>query len=390
VERALLGGGKEVVCERELWSCLTCGTCDARCPSKVDYTAFVRRSRAIARGMGETGVCTHTEKLAAILELQRMPGYSKSGGWLGRGVATARRSDTYYFAGCLPYLDVIFRDIGFGGNEIGRSAVAVLNRLGIVPAVSEGEVCCGHDAYWTGEVEGVHDLAKRNLAAIRRTGAERVVFSCPECYYMFKQVYPEIVGGRAIQPVLLVNLVAESLGRIEFAPASAKVTYHDPCRLVRYDTVVSEPREVLKAIPGIEVVEMRRAGKDAVCCGSSGWVSCSRVNKRIQLERLAEAAETGAQTLVTACPKCNIHLRCALRDKDGAGDIDVQDITNLVAKLLPGGRGLSRAGKPHGAGTQAGAQAGARGSDTEVMRNRGGSCTRDRKPKEKRGGKRGG
>jgi Fe-S oxidoreductase len=228
--------------------------------------------------------------------------------------------------------------------------VAILNRLGIVPAVSPGEVCCGHDAYWTGEVESVRDLARRNLDAIRKTGARRIVFSCPECYYMFKQVYPEVAGRSGTEPVLLLSLVAENLGRIKLAPAKARVTYQDPCRLARYDSVIGEPRAVLKAIPGLELAEMRRAGKDAVCCGSPSWVSCSRINKQIQLERLAEAKETGAGTLVTACPKCNIHLRCALHDKDGPGDIDVQDIATVVARGLVGGPAGSEPAKETGVG----------------------------------------
>lgn len=390
VERSLLGSERDVVCDSELWSCLTCGTCNARCPSKVDYTAFVRQARAVAREMGEKGVCTHTEKLAAILEIQRMPAYRKSLSWLGRGAATAERSDTYYFAGCLPYFEVIFREIGFAGNEIGRSAVTVLNRLGIVPAVSEGEVCCGHDAYWTGQIEAIRDLARRNLAAVAKTGAKRIVFSCPECYYMFKQVYPELVGKSNIEPVLLINLVAENLGRLRWAPAKAKVTYQDPCRLVRYDSVVGEPRDILKAIPEIEVSEMRRSGKDAVCCGSPSWVSCSRVNKRIQLERLAEAMETGAQTLVTACPKCNIHLRCALDDKDGAGEIEVKDMISIVAKSLLPGANVSEAGRPVAAGERAGTRDAARGG----KRDRKQGSKRSRKPSgtqsRKRGGRRGG
>jgi heterodisulfide reductase subunit D len=347
VERALLSSAKDVLCDKELWSCLTCGTCNLRCPSTVDYTAFVRQARAVARRLGETGVCTHAEKIAAILELQVLPNYSKSKSWLGRGARTSKRSDTYYFAGCLPYLDVIFREIGFAGNEIGRSAVEILNRLGIVPAVAGGEVCCGHDAYWTGQTDQARVLARKNMEAIKKSGARRVVFSCPECYYMFERVYPELLGKSNIEPVLLVNLIAERLPEIRWTPNEIKVTYQDPCRLARYQQVIDEPRAVLKAIPGLELVEMRRVGKDALCCGSSSWVSCSRINKRIQLERLAEAMETGAGTLLTACPKCNIHLRCALRDEDTAGEIEIRDMFTLVARSLAGVRrgGRARPGK---------------------------------------------
>ena len=77
VERALILGEKDVVCDPEIWSCLTCGTCNQRCPSTVDYTAFLRAARAEARKMGETGLCTHAEKIEAYLELQMLPAYHR-------------------------------------------------------------------------------------------------------------------------------------------------------------------------------------------------------------------------------------------------------------------------------------------------------------------------
>ena len=343
VERALLKPAEAVVCDREIWSCLTCGTCNLRCPSTVDYTAFIREARSLARDAGNAGVCTHAEKMEAILDIQCVPGYRRSRTWLGG--RTASRSETYYFGGCLPYLDVVFRDLGFAGREIGSSAVALLNRLGIVPAVSPGEVCCGHDAYWTGETGRVRDFAARNVRAVRLAGARRAVFSCPECYYMFKRVYPDMVGELGFEPVLLVNLLAERLADLGFAPSAGKVTYQDPCRLARYEDVIEAPRALLKAVPDVELAEMRRTGKDAVCCGSSSWVSCSMTNKRIQLERLEEAAVTGAGVLVTACPKCNIHLRCAERDKDTAREIEITDVFTLLARSLPAARTAETAGR---------------------------------------------
>ncbi|HVP56537.1 MAG TPA: (Fe-S)-binding protein, partial [bacterium] len=356
VERALVLGEGDVVCDPEIWSCLTCGTCNLRCPSTVDYTAFLREARSRARELGETGLCTHAEKIDAFLDLQLLPTYRRPASWLGRGAKVRKRSDTYYFAGCLPFLGVIFREIGFEGSAIGQAAVRLLNSLGIVPAIGEAEVCCGHDAYWTGEVDRVRDLARRNVAAIRQTGARRVVFSCPECYYMFKQVYPEIVGKLGFEPVFLLTLVAERLadakrGGLGRGTMEAKVTYQDPCRLARFDQVIAEPRALLGAIPGLELAEMTRAGRDALCCGSSSWVSCSRVNKKIQVERLTEALATGAQTLVTACPKCNIHLRCALRDQDIAGTLEITDLVLLLARSMeaaPEGSGSAKIGSETG------------------------------------------
>lgn len=338
VERALLTGEHDVICSSGIWSCLTCGTCNVRCPSAVDYTGFLRQARARARELGETGLCTHAEKIAAFQELQLTPAYRRPAGWLGRGARTRSRSDTYYFAGCLPFLGIIFREIGFEGAGIAQAAVRLLNNIGIFPAIAEGEVCCGHDAYWTGETDAVKRLARRNVDAIKATGARRVVFSCPECYYMFKQVYPELVGEPGFEPVFILNLLAERLGngsgRLALGPIEGTVTYQDPCRLARYDDITREPRSLLAAVPGLKLEEMKRAGRDALCCGSSSWVSCSRVNKKIQVERLAEAHATSAQTLVTACPKCNIHLRCALRDGDAAAGLEITDILTMLDRSM--------------------------------------------------------
>jgi Fe-S oxidoreductase len=338
VEKALLFEEDESLHDEEMWSCLTCGTCDRRCPSTVDFTGFMRIVREKARKVGETGVCTHAETLSAMVEIQRLSGSRRSPAWLGRGVKTRRKSKTYYFGGCLPFLNVVFDDIGFEGRRIGNSAVKILNRLGIMPAVSESEVCCGHDAYWTGQTDLVRDLARRNVKAIKQAGAERVVFSCPECYQMFKSVYPGLVGKLGIEPVFIIDLVEEKLNRLKVSSVKAKVTYQDPCRLAKADDIIEGPRRVLRSIPDLEFVEMRRVGKDALCCGSSNWVSCSRVNKQIQVERLDEAMSTGAEVLVTSCPKCNIHLRCALRDQDSSGTIEIKDIVTLLAESLGGGK----------------------------------------------------
>ncbi len=338
VERALLFEEDASLHDPEMWNCLTCGTCDLRCPSTVDFTSFMRKVREKARQAGETGVCTHADTLSAIIDLQISEQSRKMTSWLGRGARARSRSRTYYFGGCLPFLDVVFRDIGFKGRRIGNSAVRLLNRMGITPAVSDGEVCCGHDAYWTGQTDLAVELAKRNVEAINKTGAKRVVFSCPECYQMFKTVYPEIVGKTGFESVFILDLLGEHLDRLKFAPLKIKVTYHDPCRLAKADDIIDEPRTVLRSIPELELVEMPRSGKDALCCGSSSWVSCSRVNKRIQVERLDEAIATGAEVMVTACPKCNIHLRCALRDEDCSGTIEITDIFALLAASLGGGK----------------------------------------------------
>jgi Fe-S oxidoreductase len=155
---------------------------------------------------------------------------------------------------------------------------------------------------------------------------------------MFKHVYPDLVGDLGFESIFIFNLLAEHSEALGFKPGEDKVTYQDPCRLARMDDIVDEPRFLLDAVPGLELVEMERHGKDAICCGSSAFVSCSRVNKRIQVDRLEEAIGTGAGTLLTSCPKCNIHLRCAMRDQDTSGEIEIKDMITLLAERAGGGK----------------------------------------------------
>jgi Fe-S oxidoreductase len=119
---------------------------------------------------------------------------------------------------------------------------------------------------------------------------------------------------------------------------NTRVTYQDPCRLGRYMGVYQAPRKVLSAIPGVELVEMEHNAADAICCGVSSWVSCGATAKSIQMARLTEAKATGADILVTACPKCQIHFKCALSGKvpgnREAVDIPIEDLTSLVATAL--------------------------------------------------------
>jgi Fe-S oxidoreductase len=102
--------------------------------------------------------------------------------------------------------------------------------------------------------------------------------------------------------------------------------------------VYDAPRTVLRSLPGVELVEMENHGPEAICCGVSSWVSCGATARAIQVARLREARETGADVLVTACPKCRIHFRCALRgrlpcDRDEV-ELAVEDLTSLVARAL--------------------------------------------------------
>ena len=114
-----------------------------------------------------------------------------------------------------------------------------------------------------------------------------------------------------------------------------KLTYQDSCRLGRFLKLYEEPRRLLSALPGVDLVEMTNNRDASLCCGSTPWMFCGAVNRRIQDERLLQAAGTGAGTLVTSCPKCQIHLTCAqVSGESKASGIAIKDMYELIMESL--------------------------------------------------------
>jgi len=100
--------------------------------------------------------------------------------------------------------------------------------------------------------------------------------------------------------------------------------------------IYDAPRKAIEHLQGLELQEMAHHHKRALCCGVSGWMNCSQVSKQIQVQRLQEAESTGAQTLITACAKCQIHFRCALQDEQlkQATSFEIKDLTEVIAENL--------------------------------------------------------
>ncbi|HEJ83274.1 MAG TPA: (Fe-S)-binding protein [Desulfobacteraceae bacterium] len=318
-----------------IWSCLTCAQCSVRCPANIDFPEFVRLMRDEAHAKGFDGVPAHNGMLQTITAIQTGDVVQNRNFWVEDG-KTAETGDLFYFVGCRPYFDVVFRDIDAGSIDSARNVLKILNACGETPVVSNAERCCGHDALWNGDEEKFKKLAQLNLKTIRDSGAKQVVFSCPEGYYTFKHFYPKYFGELDFEPIHILDLLARKVdeGVIEFEEKQEQVTYHDPCRLGRLAGIYDAPRSLLKAIPGITLTEMPRSRENGVCCGTTGWMNCSSCSKEIQMERLKEASSTGAGTLITACPKCQIHFRCAKAAFDL--DIEIKDLFDTVAEQIKG------------------------------------------------------
>jgi Fe-S oxidoreductase len=201
-------------------------------------------------------------------------------------------------------------------------------------------------------------LAGQNIEVLNRygMGQRTIVTACPHCFNTIGNEYGQLGGSFTIRhhSEYLSDLVGS--GRLVLGNdglPNRSVTYHDSCYLARYNGVIAAPRDVLGAIPGVELVEMEASGRQTFCCGAGGgrmWMEESR-GTRINAARTLQVLDTGASTVATACPFCMVMLRDGLTDAgraDGADAVSSQDISELLAAAIapnhvrevPAGRGL--------------------------------------------------
>jgi len=342
VVKALEGIENDPVTAKNMWACLTCEICNGMCPYKVNYSGFIQGLRAQAFKEGNVPICSKGGLIHTMQRLMANKGLKQNRlGWLTDDLkVTKNKGEVLLFTGCAYQLGTIFSDIVGYEKEVPRSAVKILNAAGITPAILEDEVCCGHDLLWIGDEDSFFKLMDRNIELLKASGAKKVVFTCPECYRTLSMDYQDFGGDLPFEMQHISEFVADAVkeGKLKFDRLDKKVTYHDSCRLGRHMKVYDAPRDVLKAIDGIQLVEMERSRDKATCCGVNAWTNCDEVGKKMQIDRLMEAKKTGAETMLTFCPKCEVHFNCAIHNKvpveKSLVDIPVEDFTNLIAKAL--------------------------------------------------------
>jgi len=322
-----------------IWDCLTCGMCTVRCPMDVKFTEFTREIRQTAFENGKPVECSHGGALQALMEIMTADRLKQQRtDWLTPDLNIAETGEVLFFVGCAPYFDAFFTELKINTLDIARSTIKLLNKFGITPAILPNERCCGHDLLWAGNFKAYQALAEKNMAAIQIVKPKTVIFSCAECYRTFKLDYPELFGTLDFEVLHLTEFLTERLGpnQIQFKELPEKVTYQDPCRLGRQLGIYEPPRKLLSQIPGVELIEMQKNRQNAVCCGTSAWINCNAYSKMIQMYRLKMAHQTGAELLVTSCPKCYIHFTCALQSEKFPEEakIEIKDLALVAAEAI--------------------------------------------------------
>jgi len=325
--------------DEKVWSCINCNMCMERCNYNVKYTDFVRALRYRDLAEGAEAQYAHGGTPQSVMRMMARRDIKQNRlNWLPGDIEVQKQSDTAFFVGCAPYFDVIFSDLGVKTTEGSAGALTLLNRAQIPFTLLSNERCCGRDLLLMGDAEGFLELAQANAQEFKRRGIKKIITSCPECYYTLKVDYANFLDDWNINVNHITEIIAPRIeaGELALGKLEQKVTYHDPCALGRYSRIFDQPRLILNSVEGLEVVEMADNREKALCCGANPWVHCSEVNKQIQKERLAQAGDTGAVSLVTACAKCQIHLRCAQRNAENNDvcQIEIRDLYAMIAQAL--------------------------------------------------------
>ena len=336
---ANLGLDGEVDADPSLSACLTCSLCDSRCPAEVAYTSLVQRLRQRAFSAAVQPECPHGGALQSVMRMMAKGGTTQDRlGWLDGGLATSPdQGELFLWTGCTVYYDAFFPEFGLATVDGTRAAVRLLNALGVTPVVSPNERCCGHDLLWNGDRASFEALAKHNVELVAASGAELLVTPCAECARTWRLDYGPFLEGSKLRVQHLSEYLIDRVDDLKLHNGRAiSATFQDPCRLGRHLGVFDAPRQLLGRVPGLELAEMAHSGRRAACCAGGTWSNCDRFAKQIQVALLREARATGAEVLVTACPKCQVHLACAMKDPNLGPEITIEmkDLAEVIAGAL--------------------------------------------------------
>ncbi len=236
-----------------------------------------------------------------------------------------------YFPGCYLCYDPRLK-------KVARATANILNRAGIdFGILGSLENCCGESIRKTGDEELFKRLARDNIKTFIDNGVQKILVSSPHCYHTFKNEYPEFRVHFEVVHIsqYLFELINE--GRLDLTGEyRKKVTYHDPCYLGRHNGIYNEPREVLKKIPGLELIEMPDSGEESLCCGGGGgriWMETPK-GERFSDLRIDQAVGVGAEVLATCCPYCITHFEESRLTLENSEAAEIKDITEILQEVI--------------------------------------------------------
>ncbi|MBI5484978.1 MAG: (Fe-S)-binding protein, partial [Deltaproteobacteria bacterium] len=223
-------------------------------------------------------------------------------------------------------------------KKVAAATVAILKKAGVKFGIlGSKESCCGESIRKTGNEDLFKKLAKDNIKAFVDNGVKKILVSSPHSYHTFKNEYPEFMVHFEVVHISQYLQELVSSGRLKLTkPYEKKITYHDPCYAGRHNGIFDEPREVLKGINGVELLEMPDSRENSLCCGGGGgriWVETPKAERFSDI-RLQQAIDVGAEVLVTSCPYCITNFEDSRLSLEDSETLEIKDITEIIQELI--------------------------------------------------------
>lgn len=322
----------EITGADKFFLCTTCGRCADVCQTGIPLVELGEKIRAglVAKNLA---LEKHAALAKNVAETQNPYGEPKEKRAPPMSATRREKGDVGYFAGCTA---------DYRMQNLSANSVKIMDALGIKSVYLDVDCCCS-PLLRTGQREVAEKLILKNIEAINRTGIRTLVTSCAGCFLTISKDWAEVAkkhGARVnFKPkhisVFLYEILKERKSALKppgYAPMT--VTYHDPCHLGRRCGIYEEPRELLKMIPGVTLVEMEENRTDAVCCGAGGGVRAAfpELANTLAEKRLMDAKKSGAGVIVSCCPFCEMSFSIAGKQKNTG--IEVLDIVDLISQSL--------------------------------------------------------
>ena len=333
-----IGPSKELA--DSFYTCTTCNACTQFCPAQIRVDEIIQKGREklFAAGAAPEPVMALRQ---SILDTDNVYAAKKEDRIAIFPLPIKKKLDagefkeqapTLLFMGCVSsYLDM----------KIVPSFFKIMDAAGVdYTLLGAEEICCGFPLHLMGDQEQFTETARNLIERIKATGAKELVTPCAGCYKTFTKFYPE-AGDLNVEVYHAVHYIQKLITDKKLTLGGdlhKKITYHDPCDLGRTFQIFEEPRDILKAIPNIDFVEMARNRMMARCCGGGGSVIALEPELAAEMAsvRVKDAADVGAEIIVSACSACKDNLRKGAKfiPKQERPKIKVMDITEIVADCI--------------------------------------------------------
>ena len=317
--------------EELMWGCTTCKFCVDRCPRGVEIIDLVKAIRNMYAGGG-----------MLPMSLRSFVGSLSARGNPWSGDAEKRNDwgkDRYpLYAEGMEYLYWTCCTVCYDPRNtlVAKASAEILEKSGLSWGLPGTDAqCCGESVRKVGDFELFERLKQHNRGILQNSDAGKILTISPHCLTTFQKEYG--VDWKVIHfSELLTDLIRSGKINPSKDLGGIRVTYHDPCYLGRHSGIYDAPREILKALPGVELVEMERNREQSLCCGGGGgglWMERAK-GERLSDLRVEEALGTGATVLATSCPYCIAMLEDSVRTLNADDRIKVKDVTELVRESL--------------------------------------------------------